>query len=149
MIIVTYVDNCLIFSDEKEKIDKLLVQLKKTFNLTDEGKDVKAYLGIKMDKAANGTITMTQPALIQRILDALDLTGENVWMHDTPANTTLFKNEDSQAHIQTWNYRSVILNVIISKNMYKTKVLGYTKLTQKNNLQISLRSHLRGYNSNT
>ena len=107
-IIVTYVDDCLIFSDEKEKIDKLLIQLKKTFNLADEGEDVKAYLGIKVDKDTDGTITMSQPALIGRILNALDLAGENIWMHDTPANTILFKNEDSNARIQTWNYRSVI-----------------------------------------
>ena len=77
-IIVTYVDDCLIFSDEKEKIDKLLIQLKKTFNLTDEGEDVKAYLGIKVDKDTDVTITMTQPTLIERILNALDLAGENV-----------------------------------------------------------------------
>ena len=61
-----------------------------------------------MDKDTDGTITMSQPALIGRILNALDLAGENIWMHDTPANTILFKNEDSNARIQTWNYRSVI-----------------------------------------
>ena len=82
MIIVTYVDDCLIFSDSKVKIDNLLKELKKIFNLTDEGEDVKAYLGIKVDKTPDGTITMTQPVLIQRILSALDLTGDNVRMHD-------------------------------------------------------------------
>ena len=108
MIIVTYVDDCLIFSPSKEKIDKLLERLKQTFNLTDEGEDVKAYLGIKVDKGPDGTITMSQPALIQRILTALDLAGENVRMHDTPANTVLFRDEDGAKRIQSWNYRSVI-----------------------------------------
>ena len=77
MIIVTYVDDCLIFSDSKVKIDNLLNELKKVFNLTDEGEDAKAYLGLKVDKTPDGTITMTQPALIQRILSALDLIRDN------------------------------------------------------------------------
>ena len=63
---------------------------------------------MKVDKTPDGTITMTQPALIQRILSALDLTGDNVRMHDTPANTVLFKDETSAQRTQTWNYRSVI-----------------------------------------
>ncbi len=107
-ILVTYVDDCLIFSNTKENIDKLLEKLKKTFNLTDEGEDVKAYLGIKVDKDKDGTITMTQPALIQRILNLLDLGGENVRMHDTPANKVLFKDENSENRQQSWNYRSAI-----------------------------------------
>ena len=37
MIIVTYVDDCLIFSDSKVKIDNLLKELKEVFNLTDKG----------------------------------------------------------------------------------------------------------------
>ena len=39
---------------------------------------------------------MTQPALIQRILHTLELAGENVRMHDTPANSVLFKDEESE-----------------------------------------------------
>ena len=53
MIVVTYVDDCLIFSDSKEKIDELLDNLRKIINLTDEGEDVKAYLGIKVEKTAD------------------------------------------------------------------------------------------------
>ena len=76
IVIVTYVDDCLIFSDSEETIDGLLERLQKTFKLTDEGEDVKAYLGLKVDKDKDGTITITQPALIQRILNLLDLVGE-------------------------------------------------------------------------
>ncbi len=93
LIIVTYVDDFLIFSDSKVKIDNLLKELKRVFNLTGKGEDVNAYLGIKVDKTPDGTITMTQPAPIQRILSALDLTGDNVQMHDTPANTVMFKDK--------------------------------------------------------
>ena len=63
---------------------------------------------IKVEKTADGTITMTQPAPMQRILQVLDLSGDNVKMHDTPANTVLFKNKESNQRTQDWNYRSVV-----------------------------------------
>ena len=107
-IIITYVEDCLIFSDKKENIDELLVRLKRTFKVTDEGEDVKAYLGIKVDKDKDGTITMTQPALIQRLLNLLDLGGENVHMHDTPANKVLFKDKNGDIRQQSWNYWSAL-----------------------------------------
>ena len=75
--IVTNVDNCLIFGKDKEKIDQLLDNLRKTFKLTDEGSDVNEFLGLKVDTGENGSITMTQPALIQRILKDLSLFGGN------------------------------------------------------------------------
>ena len=101
-------DGCLTFSDSKENIDRLLERLQKTFRLTDKGEDVKSYLGLKVEKDKDGTITMTQPALIQQILNLLDLGGTNVCMHDTPANKVLFRDEDSEDRQQSWNYRSAV-----------------------------------------
>ncbi len=108
MIIVTYVYNCLIFSPLKSSLDNLLNILQKTFNLPDKGEDVTEYLGIKVEKHPDGTIKMTQQALIQRILRVLDLDGKKVQMHNTPANVVLIKEEDRNARQQDWNYRSVI-----------------------------------------
>ena len=107
-IIVSYVDDCLIFSKDKEKIDQLLKNLRKTFNLTDEGSDVNVFLGIKVDKGENGSITMMQPALIQRILKDLSLLDGNCKLHDTPANVVLTKTLSGDERNQTWNYRSII-----------------------------------------
>ena len=107
-IIVTYVDDCLIFSKDKNKIDQLLDNLRKIFKLTDEGADINAFLGIKVDKGENGSITMTQPALIKRILNDLSLLDGNCKLHDTPANVTLNKMSSGEERNQTWNYRSVI-----------------------------------------
>ena len=42
-IVITYVDDCLIFSDNKRKIDAILDKFRRTFKLTDEGEDFKAY----------------------------------------------------------------------------------------------------------
>ena len=68
-IIVTYVDDCLIFGQKESIISELITNLQKDFKLTDEGPDVNAFLGIKVNKnATTGTLTMTQPALIKRAL---------------------------------------------------------------------------------
>ena len=42
-IIVTYVDDCLIFSKNQKIIENLITSLKQTFKLTDEGPDVNAF----------------------------------------------------------------------------------------------------------
>ena len=102
-IIITYVDDCLIFMKEKDKIQELLNNLQKTFILTDEGEYVKAYLGLKVEKAKDGTITMSQPALINRILIMLSLDGDNVKMHDTPVNKILIRNDDEDPRKYDWN----------------------------------------------
>ena len=51
---------------------------------------------------------MTQPALINRILKALDLDGKKVKMHDTPVNTVLLKDDEGKTRLHDWNYRSII-----------------------------------------
>ena len=48
-IVICYVDDCCVSYKDKEKIDALLKNLSKTFNLTDEG-DVKSYLGMNVSK---------------------------------------------------------------------------------------------------
>ena len=60
VIIVTYVDDCLIFSKNQKIIEDLIKSLKQTSKLTDEGPDVNAFLVIKVEKNSNnGTITMS------------------------------------------------------------------------------------------
>ena len=99
LIVVSYVDDCLLFCRDQKTIDTLLTQLKSKFVLTDEGPDVKAYLGLKVEKSqTNGTITFTQPALITRILIALSLDGnESTKTHDTPATKVLHNDENGEA----------------------------------------------------
>ena len=62
---IFYVDDCCIFSKDKETIDALLKNLSRTFNLDNEG-DVKSYLGMNISKGPNGTINMSQPEMIEK-----------------------------------------------------------------------------------
>ena len=87
-----YVDGCCIFSKDKETIDALLKNISKTFKLTDEG-CVSSYLGINVSKDPNGIITMSQPAIIDKILNSFGICDESN-MHDTSANFILKKDEN-------------------------------------------------------
>ena len=127
-IIVTYVDDCLIFSKDKKNIDPLLDNLRKTFKLTDdEGSDINAFLGIKVEKGEDSSITMTQPALINRILNDLSLQDDNCKMHDTPANVVLTKSTSGEERNQNWNYRSIIgmMMFLASSTRHQTYYLRF------------------------
>ena len=101
-----YFDDCCIFSKYKETIGALLKNLSKTFKLTDE-RGVKSYLGMNVKKDPNGTITMSQPAIIDKILNSLGIFDRSK-THDTPANVILTKYEDGNGRKQEWRYCSVI-----------------------------------------
>ena len=49
---------------------------------------VKYYLGMNFSKDTNGNITMSQPAIIDKILNRLGICEESK-MHDTPENFIL------------------------------------------------------------
>ena len=49
---------------------------------------MKSYLGMNFSKDRNETITMSQPAFIDKILNSLGIYDESK-MHDTPANVIL------------------------------------------------------------
>ena len=108
-IVLCYVGYCCIFFKDKDTIDALLKNLLKKLNLTDEG-CVKSYLGMNVRKDPNGTITMSQPAVIDKTLNSLGVFDE--WkIHDKPENVVLTKYDDGNGRKQEWHYRSVIFQM--------------------------------------
>jgi hypothetical protein len=106
-IIVVYVDDCLIFSPTKTTIDTNIANLSKTYNLQDEG-DFSAYLGVQVTKdTARGTITLTQPGLIEQVIQDVGLTDFSKGK-DTPADSILHADKDGSPCRESWNYQSVI-----------------------------------------
>ena len=63
LTIVTYVDDCMIFTPKKEEADALIIQMDKHFSMTDEG-SVEQYLGVKVERN-NGSVKLSQPYLIE------------------------------------------------------------------------------------
>ena len=75
MIILTYVDDCIIIGEQMSDINVSINWMhegKENFILTDEG-DVNKFLGIEITKYEDSLFELSQPFLIDRIVDFLGL----------------------------------------------------------------------------
>ena len=71
VILISWVDNCLMFAKKKELADQLIADLNRNFSLTEED-DVYEYLGVQVEIYKDtDKISLSQPYLIQRIIDFL------------------------------------------------------------------------------
>ena len=109
VLVVTYVDDTIIWSPHESKINKTIRKLKDlNFELTDEG-DVDSFLGIQINNLENKSFKMTQPALIKTIVETIGLSLDDSKQHKTPAvNPPLQPYPDSRPSTETYSYRSVI-----------------------------------------
>jgi hypothetical protein len=118
LTVLVYVDDCLIFAEDKKKADDFIHALMEAYDLTDEGelgiddgKGVSSYLGVQVVRnEKDGTVELSQPYLIQRILEKLGSAVTDANTKKTPAQckTILHKDENGPFRKQSWNYRSVI-----------------------------------------
>jgi histone deacetylase 1/2 len=107
IIIVLYVDDCILFARSDAVLDNFLSNLKDSFTLT-SAMDVGAFLGIDIRRNAEGFLELTQPGLIGKIVEACGLETESK-RHDTPAVTTILRKDvggDQREH--SWKYRTLI-----------------------------------------
>jgi Reverse transcriptase (RNA-dependent DNA polymerase) len=109
MVIIVYVDDCLIWGKDKDEIIKVIEQLSREFALTIEGKDIHSNLSIQLDRAIdNSEVHISQPFEIQRIFQFLgyDKDEAKVNKHDTPSDpcTILHANPCKQE----WKYHSLL-----------------------------------------
>ena len=76
MILLCYIDDCILLSPKKGVVDEFLVSLKnglEKFFFADEG-NIKIYLGVEIIRLADKSgFTMTQPFLIKHILQAVEI----------------------------------------------------------------------------
>eukprot|EP00957_Ditylum_brightwellii_P130263 9937040-Ditylum_brightwellii.AAC.2 len=93
LVIIVYVDNCLMFRNSKDEVDNIVEELGKRFDITDEGITVKEYLGVKIDHNKDGSFRMYQPHLMQRIIQTIPGT-ENTNEHLIPASTSITLTAD-------------------------------------------------------
>ena len=123
MIVLCYVDDCILLSPEKGVIDEFLVSLKngpEKFVFTDEG-SIERYLGVEITKLADGSgFTMTQPFLIERILQAAEIDTKTTNDRPIPVvGPLLSRDEDGPQRKHDWKYRTL------------TGMLGYLQLTSR------------------
>lgn len=106
MMVVLYVDDAGIGAADPADIDKLIQQLRDLgFELKKEG-DFNEFLGIKLEKREDGSVELTQTGLIDKILEATNMTDCNP--NRIPATGALGSDPDGPPMEETWNYRSVV-----------------------------------------
>jgi hypothetical protein len=108
---VLYTDDSLLAGPDKAEIDKIIDELQKKakLSITVEG-DLADFLGVSIDKRSDATIHLSQPHLIDQILDDLRLNGTNVKSRSTPAASSklLTRHSESEPFDNSFNYRSLI-----------------------------------------
>ena len=106
LIFILYVDDACIISHSKHAITNEISSLQRDFDLTNDG-ELQDYLGTRFDRSPDGSVTLTQPRMVDRVLEIVGLlSGSNVKLHDTPATAIL--NSTSSPRLQKWNYRSAV-----------------------------------------
>ena len=110
-LIVLYTDDCLIFAKNDTMISELCQSLLTEFLLKDEG-NIENFLGIKIDHHISDdgavTITMTQPGLINQILEDVGLVSDKVTQKKTPASEVLHSHQDAAPFDAPWSYCLII-----------------------------------------
>ena len=104
-----YVNDACIISPSQSKIDAEIAFLQKDYSLTDEDK-LQDYLGTRFDRNQDGSVTLTQPRMIDRAIAIVGLHKPDchVKTHDTPATDVLTSSPNSKPRVQKWNYRSAV-----------------------------------------
>jgi Reverse transcriptase (RNA-dependent DNA polymerase) len=83
---MVYTDDGIFCGPDIKEINDLFVELGKRFEITDEG-EIDEYLSVKVTRIDNETIELTQPHLIDSIIEDLGF-KENTKGKETPAPST-------------------------------------------------------------
>ena len=75
VLLILYVDKACFISPERQRIDTEIKLLQKDYDLTNDG-NLKDYLGNRFDRQKDGTITLTQPCMIDRVFKIVGLDQE-------------------------------------------------------------------------
>ena len=111
-IILTWVDDCLIFTKDLNTVTDVLNTLKEDFDVEmeediDSG-DISRYLGMVIDRNNDKSFEIKQPFLIERILKLLEV-DDNVHSKTTPVTKPLLhKDKDADPRVRKWNYRAAV-----------------------------------------
>ena len=108
MMACVYVDDLVMaFKDPAEK-DKFFETMKEygfTLSIDDT---LESYLGIKFEKLEDGSFNMTQPALIDKIIEATGMQSCNKSPTPAAPNQPLAKDPDGAPFDEDWSYPSLV-----------------------------------------
>ena len=103
-----YIDDCLIIAPSDAEVLKVYTDLQAEFEVTNEG-PIDEYLGVKVERRANHTMKLSQPLLIQQILEEMGF-NQRTKGRTTPALSSQILNRDCKGtqKLTTWDYRSIL-----------------------------------------
>jgi hypothetical protein len=105
-----YTDDSILAGPDPQELDNIVEEMRAaSLDITVEG-TLSDFLGVKITKETDGTYHLTQPHLINSILEDLRLNADDTKVKDTPAksSTILKSHVNSPDFDNNFNYRSVI-----------------------------------------
>ena len=111
IIFLVYIDDCIVFGPNEKTIDKVVNDLRlssENFTLDDQG-EVSDFLGIQIQTRHDGSIVLTQPQLIDSIIQDLHLQSRSNHKNTTAITSKLMhKHADGPEMTPDFHYCSVI-----------------------------------------
>ena len=108
VIVIAYVDDLLMYSQDQFKIDHLIARLQQENIWIRKEGSAEGFLGVDITPI-NGALNLTQGGLTDRIISALGLDADYTTPKDTPAEcAALPKDADSPPANPPFNYASVV-----------------------------------------
>jgi hypothetical protein len=108
MLFLVYVDDGIIAGPDPQAIEQIIKDLQTRFKVSDEG-DLTDYLGVNIEKRDDGTIKLSQPHLIDQIIEDANFQGDTKFKSIPAASTKILdKDEGGDPHNATWHYRGII-----------------------------------------
>jgi Reverse transcriptase (RNA-dependent DNA polymerase) len=105
VIIINYLDYTIITGPNAKDIDIAIADISSKFSITSKD-TVSDFFGVHKQQKVDGTIEMTQPTLIQSILNDLGLKEDsNTTQLPAPSTRILRAHHDISTHAESWRYR--------------------------------------------
>ena len=130
MVLLTNVNDCIIISPSHNSIDRLISSMQsglENFKLTDEG-GVNNILGVDITRLDNNSFKMSQPFLIDWILNFLGLCNNEFEMDANSTSTPVAKgllhcDLDGKGRKYTWKYCTAVGMLSYLQNTSHPKIL--------------------------
>ena len=106
VVLVSYVDDCVLAAKNQEDIDEVIEALRNAELELEKESDVAGFLGVDIKHQSDGSIKLSQPGLAMRVVEALNLDGQ--FPKATPATDVLPLDPDGDPPHGTYGYSSVV-----------------------------------------
>ena len=107
VICLVYVDDCLFFSKSQKHIDESIEAIRACGMELNKEDDAAGFLGVQIKKNQDGTISLFQSGLTDRIIEAMGLSDSNEKSTAAPQKA-LGRDLNGEPFSQEFNYASVV-----------------------------------------